>query len=236
MALVFLAVGSIIVSFLLAIPATLLALPPGTIVANVLVAAGGMWFSRAATDWALKRYSGRAVFIVVLSISLVASTVIAMAAHHGANKLLAYAQFATLVGAAYFWFWRRESESLLARASRIENGKAVAGVMLGCLPMVLFIVFGLVQYTAITAQLESFAHIGGFWGGALSWALTYFPIVGSIVGFFGARDVWGWPWWQAALLYFGIPTGFLLISMVVSAAGTTLEMTRRADSGERPIN
>jgi hypothetical protein len=87
----------------------------------------------------------------------------------------------------------------------------------GCLPQLAFMVWGLVQLSAVYAQVRSFTHLPGFLSGMASLALTYLPLIGGVVGFFGAKDVWGWPWWQAALLYFGAPLGLLLLSVVFAA-------------------
>lgn len=230
LATLFYLIGSIIAAVIASFPVFIAGLTDNLIaqtVQSVIVTAAGMWFSRSATDWTLKRYSGRAVFVVFLSLMLITATVFAVRLPFNAKVGASFVQLVTTCGAAYYWFWRRESETPEIIMSRVENGKAIASTMLGCLPMVLFLVFGLIQYSAISAQVQSVTHSNGWLSGALTWLLTYLPIVGSIVGFFGAKDVWGWQWWQAALLYFGMPVGFYVLYAIGGATNAMIQRTRR---------
>ncbi len=49
--------------------------------------------------------------------------------------------------------------------------------------------------------------------------LSYTPLVGSLIGFFGAKDVWGWAWWQAAALYIGLPIFIIIFSILFAIVG-----------------
>jgi hypothetical protein len=62
---------------------------------------------------------------------------------------------------------------------------------------------GLFQFAAIMAELVD--GIGLHWiiAGPAAMLLASVPLVGTILGIFGAVNVWGWAWWQAALLFFG---------------------------------
>lgn len=71
--------------------------------------------------------------------------------------------------------------------------------------MLIFFVMGIVQWVATYDGLVHWIGLHWLLAGALSLFLAYLPLVGSIVGFFGALKIWGWEWWQAGLLFFGVP-------------------------------
>lgn len=96
----------------------------------------------------------------------------------------------------------------------------MAAVAAGCVPQLGFFIWGLVQLSAVYAQVHAFTHLSSFFSGVLSLALTYVPLIGGVVGFFGAKDVWGWLWWQAALLYFAVPIGLMLLSIMLAVVGS----------------
>jgi putative Mn2+ efflux pump MntP len=96
---------------------------------------------------------------------------------------------------------------------KVASGFGVGAGMLGCL---VYLGLGLLQLAAIMAQLESFLGWPWFVAGPVGIFLTYIPLVGSVVGFFGAKDVFGWEWWQAGLLFFGI--GLLSVIMAFASS------------------
>ena len=213
-AILFYLLGCVILTVVGSFPIYLLRLAENFIVEtafSVVVSVGAMWFARSATDWSMKRYSGRAVFVVFLAFMLIAATMLTMRFPFGAELGADYVEMAAVTGAAYFWFWRRESETAETISARGENAMASVATVLGCLPGTLYLAYGLIQYSAVVAQIHSFTHLNGFFSAILSLILTYFPVVGSIIGFFGAKDVWGWHWWQAALLYLGLPVGLYIL-------------------------
>jgi hypothetical protein len=84
-----------------------------------------------------------------------------------------------------------------------------------------------VQLAAVYAQVRSLWHLPGVLTFIISFVLSYVPILGSFLGFFGAKDVWGWEWWQAALLYFGMPLLFVVLSIVAGSAGAVADRVNR---------
>lgn len=67
---------------------------------------------------------------------------------------------------------------------------------------IIYAVLGLFQLAAIMAGLEDwlgfhwiFAFIGGMF-------LAYIPVIGTIVGIFGAVKIWDWSWLTAIGLFF----------------------------------
>ncbi|MCQ0496608.1 hypothetical protein [Klebsiella pneumoniae] len=62
----------------------------------------------------------------------------------------------------------------------------------------------------IISIIQMLAIIGGFhdWLGwnlvisvLLAMCLTWFPLIGAILGVMGAMHAWYWEWWQAVLLF-----------------------------------
>ena len=98
------------------------------------------------------------------------------------------------------------------------------------LPQLFFFVWGLVQLAAVYGQVHSLWHLPRILTFFISAALSYVPIVGAIFGFFGAKDVWGWEWWQAALLYFGAPLLFMVLAIVISSASAVADRVNRQPS------
>jgi hypothetical protein len=83
---------------------------------------------------------------------------------------------------------------------------------------------GLVQLFATMDGLEHWLGLPGFLAGIGAFILAYIPIVGTIFGFIGAVDVWGWEWWQAALLFFG---AFIVFIAFTAGAGVLETWARR---------
>lgn len=62
---------------------------------------------------------------------------------------------------------------------------------------------GVIQLAAVMAGLESWWGVNAFLAFIIALITAYIPLLGQVVGMFGAMDVWGWEWWQAAGLFFG---------------------------------
>lgn len=105
----------------------------------------------------------------------------------------------------------------------------IAGIV-AIFPMAFFFIWGLVQLFAVNAQVQAFLHIKGLVGWIASVVITYIPLLGSVTGFFGAKDVWGWQWWQAALLYLGAPIFSIAFTIVLSIVGAALSAVGSAQS------
>jgi len=68
---------------------------------------------------------------------------------------------------------------------------------------VLFLALGLLQTAAIIGGLEDWVGLHWVIAVPLALLLAYIPIVGTVVGMFGAVTAWHWSWLQAFLLFFG---------------------------------
>jgi hypothetical protein len=225
-------VGALLAGFLIGLPLALFHPVPVVVFAQGIVAGGiGMWVARRATDVVFKRYSGRGVFVVFLVLALMLAMAGFVAQEHTPHLLFNELQMLAVVGFAYWQFWRRDQVIEAAPANAFDDGER-RGIhriweplapLIGAAPMVLFIVMGLVQLWAVSDEIHAVTHLPGFLSMGASLFLTYVPLIGSVIGFFGAKDVWGWEWWQAALLCFG-PFGLVV---VFGLLGATFDAARR---------
>lgn len=89
---------------------------------------------------------------------------------------------------------------------------------------VAYLILGLFQLAAVMAGLENW--IGLHWIIAVPLALfiAYMPLVGTVVGMFGAVTAWHWSWLQAAGLFFG---PFVVILIVAMWAGVLENFRKR---------
>lgn len=65
-----------------------------------------------------------------------------------------------------------------------------------------YFVIGLVQLAAIAAGIDYGMGIGGILSFIVAGFLTYIPVVGSLLGVYGAYHEWHWGFWQATALFF----------------------------------
>ena len=74
------------------------------------------------------------------------------------------------------------------------------------MPLVAIIAYtllGLFQIAAIIAGLETWAGFPWLIAVPLAIFIGYTPVLGTVVGMFGAVTAWHWSWFQATLLFFG---------------------------------
>jgi hypothetical protein len=219
-------VGALIAGFLIGLvlllaPKLEILLFAQTIVSGAI----GMWVARRATDVVFKRYSGRGIFILFLVIALVLGMAILMVEKRGFTFISGELQLLSMAAFAYWQFWRRDGRIELASPDPAADGERRGlhriweplAPLIGVAPTVLFIVMGLVQLWAVSDEIHAVTHLPGFISMGLSFFLTYVPLVGSIIGFFGAKDVWGWEWWQAALLCFGSYGLFAIFGLLAAS-------------------
>ena len=77
-----------------------------------------------------------------------------------------------------------------------------------------FLGLGIVQWFAIVDGLSYWWDISGFVAYILSFFIAYIPLLGTIAGFIGAIDVWGWSMFNAGLLFLGPFAIAILISLI----------------------
>jgi hypothetical protein len=81
-----------------------------------------------------------------------------------------------------------------------------------------YFLLGIVQWVATIDGLAVWFGISGFFAFVLSGIISYIPLIGTIAGFRGAMDVWGWSFLEAGALFFG-PFIFLILCALISSMG-----------------
>ena len=80
----------------------------------------------------------------------------------------------------------------------------------GCFVGALWLAIGVLQFFAVAAQIQHFTNWGPAPSTIVAVPLAFVPVAGSVVAFFGAKDVWGWAPWLAAVAFLAIPLASLL--------------------------
>jgi hypothetical protein len=100
-----------------------------------------------------------------------------------------------------------EAEQVAQVEEAIRTHVRTAGMFagVGCAIMIAFLAVCVMQFFAVSAQVQS--ALG--WGPAPSTiaglVLAVIPIVGSVIAFFGAKDVWNWSPFLAAIVFLTLP-------------------------------
>lgn len=77
-----------------------------------------------------------------------------------------------------------------------------------------YLVVGIVQLFAIMDGVAFATGFDGFVGFLIAIFTTYIPLLGAMLGIYGAVNVWDWSFLQAALIFFWyIPVGILLVML-----------------------
>tara|TARA_B100001175_G_C19163194_1_gene473851 strand:+ start:84 stop:374 length:291 start_codon:yes stop_codon:yes gene_type:complete len=85
------------------------------------------------------------------------------------------------------------------------------GQTLGVILGIGYVVIGILQWFATMDGLMYWFGISGIFAFFLSGFIAYIPLLGTIAGFKGAMDVWGWSFLEAGALFFG---PFLIVSII----------------------
>ena len=86
----------------------------------------------------------------------------------------------------------------------------------GTLGVIIFLIVGVIQIYAGYLGIEY--HLGSGWaiGAVIASLFFQFPIILTVGTFFGALDVWGWPWYGAAV--FAMPGLLFAVPGTIGAA------------------
>jgi Bacterial self-protective colicin-like immunity len=81
---------------------------------------------------------------------------------------------------------------------------------LGCVIALVWVALCLLQIFAVSDQIQ--AHLG--WSAApaafAGLVLAFIPVLGNVLAFFGAKDVWGWDPLLAVIVFFAAPAATIL--------------------------
>ncbi|MFQ2917789.1 hypothetical protein ACK3YF_00920 [Aeromonas allosaccharophila] len=93
------------------------------------------------------------------------------------------------------------------------------------LVFIAYIILGLFQLAAVMAGLEDWIGLHWIIAALLAFFIAYMPLVGTIVGMFGAVTVWHWSWLQAGGLFFG---PFVVIVVITMGIGVLEKFSNRS--------
>lgn len=104
------------------------------------------------------------------------------------------------------------AEDIEAAQARMRGAAISIGTVgfAGCAVALLWLAIGVLQFFAVAAQIQGVTDWGPAPSTLIAIPLAFIPIVGSVIAFFGAKDVWGWEPWLAALAFLAIPLASLL--------------------------
>jgi hypothetical protein len=102
-----------------------------------------------------------------------------------------------------------EPEEAAAHVRRAAFTVGAIGAV-GCLFMVAWFAIGIMQFFAASAQVQAFTAWGPAPSTVIGLVLAFVPVIGSVVAFFGAKDVWGWNVWAAGAVFFAIPAATMI--------------------------
>lgn len=85
-----------------------------------------------------------------------------------------------------------------------------------------YLLVGLIQFFALWDGLNYALGLPSIFGFILSLFLTYIPVIGTILGIYGAVKVWDWDLLRASLLFFWyVPV--MLVVLLIGGIGSFFE-------------
>lgn len=97
-----------------------------------------------------------------------------------------------------------DPEEVKAQVRRAAFTFGAVGAV-GCLLGLAWLAISVLQFFAASAQVDAVLGWGPAPSTIIGLVLAFVPILGSVVAFFGAVDVWKWPLWAAGVVFFAIP-------------------------------
>lgn len=88
-----------------------------------------------------------------------------------------------------------------------------------------YLILGLFQLAAVMAGLEDWMGLHWIIAAPLALFIAYIPLVGTIVGMFGAVTAWHWSWLQAGVLFLG---PFVVIAVMAMGAGALTKFSSKS--------
>jgi hypothetical protein len=88
-----------------------------------------------------------------------------------------------------------------------------------------YAILGLFQLAAIMAGLEDWIGLHWIIAVPLAFFIAYTPLLGTVVGMFGAVTAWQWSWLQASVLFFW---PLVVIAVIATGAGVLEKSSNRS--------
>lgn len=88
-----------------------------------------------------------------------------------------------------------------------------------------YMILGLFQFAAVMTGLEDWIGLHWIIAAPLAFFIAYMPLIGTVVGMFGAVTAWHWSWLQAGGLFFG---PFVVIVVIAMGAGVLEKFSNRS--------
>lgn len=110
---------------------------------------------------------------------------------------------------------------------RHAAGRIRTTMALGCGLGLAYLAIMALQVFAIADQVQNLTGIGAVLSSIAAVFLTFIPIVGGVIAYFGATDVWKWSHWIAGLLFIVAPFATLLLGWGQRAAFRVLHARGR---------
>ncbi len=81
---------------------------------------------------------------------------------------------------------------------------------MGCLIALVWLALAALQVFAVSDQIQSALGWSAAPATFVGLVLAFVPLLGNVLAFFGAVDVWGWNAWIAGLVFFAAPAATLV--------------------------
>lgn len=115
-----------------------------------------------------------------------------------------------IIFVSYMLFSKRVKATFV---NKIEGEISIEQI-LGAIFIIVYFGVGIIQWSATIDGLKYWFGISSFFAYMISGFISYIPIVGTIAGFKGAIDVWGWSFLEASTLFFG-PVIVAIIAIIL---------------------
>jgi hypothetical protein len=81
---------------------------------------------------------------------------------------------------------------------------------IGCAVALIWVGLCLLQIFAVSDQIQAYLQWPAAPATFAGLFLAFVPVIGNLIAFFGAVDVWGWDKWLAAIVFFAAPAATML--------------------------
>jgi len=85
-----------------------------------------------------------------------------------------------------------------------------------------YFALGLLQWAAVLGGLEDWLGLHWLLAVILAFPISYMPIIGTVLGIFGAHAAWGWSWMQSIALFFAPMVIIYAVGLVAVAVSSAL--------------